>query len=213
MTPEASPGLRRVLGPWSAGALVAGTMIGTGIFTFVSPVAQRLSSPALILAAWACGAAIAACGALCLCELAAARPETGGIYVFLRDAFGKNAGFLFAWTHYLVIRVASLAIFALIFRETVGVEGAGFALIALVVGVNVAGVRPGAVVQNLFTGAKVLCLLLLGVAGFLHAGASSAAPSTSGWTDFALALVPVMWAYGGWEDAPYVAGEVRDPQR
>ena len=226
----------RTLGPWSAGALVAGCMIGTGIFFFVSEVAQRLGSPAAILSVWVVGAAIATCGALSLAELAAAYPETGGEYVFLRRAYGPAVGFLFSWSEALMMRVGSLAIMAIAFGQFVcdfleiapavaSSARIAFAILAVVslTGVNIWGVRLGSGVQNVFTIAKVFCLVVViavGVAfaaGWLTARpvAIVEAPVAEGafLLMFATALIPVMWTLGGWDESPFVAEEVRDPER
>jgi len=96
---------RRELGVWSCSALVAGSMIGTGIFLFVDPVAKSLSDPMHIVLAWVVGAIIAFCGSLCLAELASSYPKTGGIYVYLHQAFGPLVAFLYTWTKFLIMRV------------------------------------------------------------------------------------------------------------
>jgi APA family basic amino acid/polyamine antiporter len=227
---------RRTLGPWSAAALVAGSMIGTGIFYFVSPVAERIPSRLGILAVWVAGSAIATCGALCLAELAAAYPETGGVYVFLRRAFGTPVAFLYAWAKFLVMRVGSLAIPALAFADFAAllieapdwIQGALRKSIALgvvfaVTLVNVVSVRTGSAVQNVFTAAKVVALLAMvgvGIAFGLElldahpiALASPLPQDGPPWLLFAAAMIPVMWTFGGWDESPFVAEEVTDPQR
>ncbi len=236
MSPTAPAGqFHRVLGPWSAYGLVAGTMIGTGIFFFVSPVAALAGSPMVILTAWAVGLAIASCGALCVAELASAYPATGGIYVFLREAFGGLVGFLFVWANFFILRIGNLAIATLAFAsfacDALGLPAQAAAgmqrpialgALALVTAINLAGVRAGAAVQVMLTVFKLLALVgIVGLgltysAGLLppHPLVIEPAPLASASTlGFVLALVPVMWTLGGWDESPFVAEEVRDPER
>jgi amino acid transporter len=227
---------RRTLGPWSASALVAGSMIGTGIFYFVSPVAQHVPDRSGILAVWIAGVCIASCGALCVAELAAAYPRTGGIYVYLGRAFGGLVAFLYAWATFLIMRVGNLAIPALAFADftadflglpeaTRGTVQKPIALSVVVAltAVNAAGVRAGSWVQNVFTSAKVLSLAaIVGVGAAFGLGALDAhaveappfaPPRGTFWMLFAGALLPVMWTLGGWDESPFVAEEVKQPER
>ena len=231
-----STDFRRALGPWSAAALIAGSMIGTGIFFFVADVAARLPSRPWILGAWVVGAAIASCGALSLAELAAAYPETGGIYVFLHRAFGPFVAFLYSWAKFLIMRPGSFAIMAIAFAgftlQLVGAGGDGPAWVpkAIAIGaivvltvVNLVGVRAGAGVQNVLTAAKVLAVVaVIGVGaayalGLLREHAVAVEPKAAQEGSmlllFGAALIPVMWTFGGWDEAPFVAEEVRDPER
>jgi len=230
------PAFRRALGPWSASALIAGSMIGTGIFFFVADVAGRLPSRGWILAAWLVGAAVASCGALSLAELAAAYPETGGIYVFLHRAFGPAVAFLYSWAKLLIMRPGSFAIMAVAFTafylELLGLgtgspawlrRAIAIDVILLLTTINMIGVRAGAGVQNVLTAAKVLAVVaVIGVGGayalgLLRAHAVTIEPKAAegGFLLllFGAALIPVMWTYGGWDEAPFVAEEVRDPGR
>lgn len=226
---------RRALGPWSASALIAGSMIGVGIFLFVADVAERLPSRTAILTAWAVGAVVASCGALCLAELAAAYPQTGGIYVFLRRAYGPLVAFLYSWAKVLITRPGSLAILALAFAlfsgnflglgkvpASVG-KSIAIGMVAVLTGINIIGVRAGARVQNVLTAIKILCLggvIAVGAAfaaGLLGAHPveieTAKAPEGSIFLLFGVALVAVMWAFGGWDESPFVAEEVKDPHR
>jgi amino acid transporter len=228
---------RRALGPWSAGALVAGSMIGTGIFLFVSDVAAQLPGAGFIMLAWALGAVIAGCGGLCLAELAAAYPSTGGIYVYLDRAFGPLVAFLYAWCKFLIMRVGSFAIpalfFAGFFTDLLDFAPAAaeawrvpvaLALIAVLTIVNAMGVRAGGGVQNVLTAIKIATLVaIVGVGAAYLAGWRSAhpvegivsAPIAEGpwWLLLGTALIPVLWTYGGWDESPFVAEEVIAPQR
>ena len=211
-------------------------MIGTGIFFFVSEVAVRLPSRAAILTAWTVGAAVASCGALCLAELAAAYPETGGIYVFLRRAYGPLVGFLYSWAKFLIMRVGTFAILSVAFAKFCAdflglgsgtpawVEKAiAIGAIAVLTAVNIVGVRAGATVQNILTAAKVFCLMaIVGVGaafamGLLesHTVAIEPAEHRDGSLVllFGAALIPIMWTFGGWDESPFVAEEVRNPER
>jgi len=161
----------RILGPWSAGAIVAGSIIGTGIFIFVYPVAAKLPSRAAILTAWTIGAMIASCGALCVAELAAAYPQTGGIYVFLRRAYGSSVAFLYSWAKFLIMRPGTLAILVLAFSgffiDFFGIDiesrpwikqALAIATVLLLTAINAIGVRAGGGVQTVLTAIKILCL-------------------------------------------------------
>lgn len=227
---------RRVLGPWSASALVAGSIIGTGIFLFVSDVAACLPSRTAILIAWGVGAVVASWGALCLAELAAAYPETGGIYVFLRRAYGPLVGFLYSWAKFLIMRPGSFGIlvlaFAGFFADFLGLgeeasawvkKPVAIGVVVVLTAINIIGVRAGAWVQNVLTAVKVFCLLAViavgaaFAAGLLpsHPVAIKAAQPQHGWWlwMFGAALIPIMWSFGGWDESPFVAEEVRNPER
>ncbi len=237
MSPEAHAPFKRILGPFSAGALISGSMIGTGIFLFVSEVAERFDDAGSILLVWTLGAVIAGGGALCLAELAAAYPRTGGIYVFLHRAYGPAVSFLYAWAKFLIMRVASFAIPSLFFADLIGSligdtsqDGwsgrvpTALGVIAVLTAINVVGVRAGGATQNVFTALKIMILLaILGIGLMFGAGLLDAFPlepittnpaATGPW--FLLlgtALIPVLWTYGGWDESPFVAEEVRDPHR
>lgn len=236
MDSSVSTGMRREIGPWGAYALVAGTMIGTGIYFFVSPVASRVGSTASILAVWASGTLIAAAGAACVSELAATYPRTGGIYVFLQRAYGPLTAYLYSWSKFLIMRVGSLGVATLAFADftfrALGLEPTGHhitrtatALAALwvVTIVNGVGVRSAAHAQIGLTVVKVLALFaLIGLALAFAAGVLGAhtrvpiatpPPSSPAATGYGLALITVMWTLGGWDESPFVAEEVRDPAR
>jgi amino acid transporter len=236
MEQDTTTEFRRVLGPWSASALITGAMIGTGIFFFVSDVAVRLPSSAAILTAWIVGAAVASCGALCLAELAAAYPQTGGIYVFLRRAYGPFTAFLYSWAKFLIMRVGVFAILCVAFAgfctdflgmasgtpEWIG-KAIAIGVIVVLTTVNIVGVRAGAMIQNVLTAAKVFCLVaIIGVGaafamGLLESHTITIEPAqhTSGsfLLLFGAALIPVMWTFGGWDESPFVAEEVHNPKR
>ena len=227
---------RRAIGPVGAGALIVGSMIGTGIFIFVADVAAHLPSAGAIVAAWVVGAGIASCGALCLAELASAYPQTGGTYVFLERAYGPQVGFLYSWAKFLIMRTGSLGIMAVAFAGfcmtfmEIGQDVPpwigkliAIGVILTVTGINIVGVRTGMTVQNVLTAIKIVCLLgiiLVGAAfalGWLETHAVDIKPKAALEGPFLLlfgaALIPVMWTMGGWDESPFVAEEVRNPTR
>jgi basic amino acid/polyamine antiporter, APA family len=232
--PFRSETLPRTLGLWSSVALVIGITIGSGIFRSPAGIAQKVPSPMLMIALWVGGGLITLCGALSLAELAAALPETGGFYAYLREGWGRPTAFCFGWSELVLIRASALGGIAVVFGEyllrSLGVDpvehyvlaralsaaAIGFAAIANILGANV-----GAAIVSLSTLAKFSALLLLVGASFLlggghgaslaHLTAPAAGPVTAG--AMGLALVSVLWAYDGWGDLSFAAGEVKDPQR
>lgn len=220
--------LRRALGPFDATMVVVGGIIGAGIFINPSLVAQRLATPGLVLAAWAAGGAIALAGALAFAELGARVPKTGGQYVYLRDAVHPLAGFLFGWASLLMIQGGGLAAVALTFAQyalrLVGgspPHATGLAIAALLslAAVNVAGVRPGSRLLNVLVLLKIAALGAL-ILGGLQASrlsapppAAAAPPDGAGLFAFGAALVPILFSYGGWQNANVIAEEIREPAR
>ena len=228
--------LVRRLGLWSAVAVLVGSTIGSGIFRTPSGIAQRIPDVPLFFLAWVIGGIVVLCGALTYAELTASFPRSGGIYVFLREAFGPLPAFLFGWAELLVIRpgaYGAIGITASAYTlRTLGMDPMGVVLgpiraeqllgacfIVLVGAVNYFGIHRGAILQNLSTVFKVGALVALILLGFAlgrpdHAEtgifAQRAAVSLS---PFLLAMVSILWAYDGWADLSFVGGEVRDPQR
>lgn len=225
----------RTLGPFSASALIVGSIVGTGIFFFVSDVGYLLRNPFTILAAWAIGGLIALLGAFCLSELAATYPETGGIYIYLRKAFGPLISFEYAWSKFLIMRVGSYSIQSLAFAYFTAEffslnadkiqKPMAVLTLAVICIINMIGVKWGGFVQNVLTSGKVISLLfiiLIGAAvaaGFLNAGNSHTTlepvkPSSEpGFVLFGLALIAIMWTFGGWDESPFVAEEIIRPER
>jgi amino acid transporter len=229
-------GLTRQLGLWSAVAIVIGSTIGSGIFRTPAGVADKLPGPAAIFAVWITGGVLALCGALTLAEVAGAYPNTGGIFDFIRRAWGRLAAFLFGWAELAVIRAASLGAisttFAEYFLRALGydprtqpyqeyVHYIAAVAIAVTAAVNYVGVRSGSLVQNITTLAKYFGLLFVVILalgyGFSHDGASHFTPAnppgSMGVAAFGLALVSVLWAYDGWADLTFISGEIKDPRR
>lgn len=225
-----SPTFVRALGVLDSTLLVIGCIVGVGIFRTSSTIASHVSSPALILALWAFGGVLSLCGALCYAELAAIFPKTGGDYVYLTKIYGSFWGFLFGWTKLFVERTGTIAVLGFVFAEYLGgVIGYGplmtrwiaSAAVVLLTGVNVLGIRWGKTVQNTFTMLKIASLssiIIVGVMARHGAEPMWVVPSSlpldrSVWQALGVALIFVLWTYGGWTEAAYVAEEIHDPQR
>jgi APA family basic amino acid/polyamine antiporter len=224
---HSNPTLERRLGLMSATAIVIGSMIGSGIFRVPSATAAQAGTPGAMMLVWVAGALVALCGALTLGELAAMYPRAGGIYVYLKEAFGELPAFLVGWL-LLVIAPISIGAVALVFAEYLGRIVPAVAertrlvaalAVVLVAAWNYRSVRFGAAIQNFSSAAKVLAILALTAASFLAehpregAWLSDAGVAPTTWAGFGLGLVTVLWAYNGWQDATYVGSEIRDPGR
>lgn len=219
----------RRLGARHAGALCVGMVVGAGIFKTSPMVAQSLPDASQLYLAWALGGVLSFVGALCFAELAAAFPDAGGDYHFLRRAFGRRLGFLFAWSRFAVIHTGSMALLGFVFGDYLaqvvdlspwlGTHASALlaaGLIALLTGLNLLGVRVGLGTQLGLTALVIAGLLLLGLA----AGAQQLGdrpPVTFGAAtaeaDWGVAMVFVFLAYGGWSDAATLSAEMRDEQR
>jgi basic amino acid/polyamine antiporter, APA family len=221
---------RRALGPFDATMVVIGGIIGAGVFITPYIVAERLDTPLLVLGAWAAGGAIALAGAFSYAELGAVFPKAGGQYVYLRDGLHPLAGFLYGWALLLVIESGAIAAVAITFatyalRLAQAPDSArvplAIAAILLLSVVNYLGVKPGSRVLNVFVLLKVAALAILVGAGFFASGhpgwwtdarpAAHASASTA--IAFGAAMVPILFTYGGWQNANYVGEEIRDPKR
>lgn len=221
------PELTRTLGMWDATAVVIGIVIGSGIFVLPNLIARSVPSAAGILAAWVISGVLSLVGALAYAELGAMLPQTGGQYVFLREAYGPLCAFVCGWTFMLAVLAGGSAWLAVTFSIYLGyfipltpaaAKAVSIALLALLSAVNYAGVREGAWVQRVFTLLKVACLAVLIGAAFLgtHAAGSAglraaAGPVTA--ANFGVAMTACLMAYNGWSYVTFVAGEVRDPRR
>jgi len=230
---EFRPGLLRALGRPEAVAIVVGNVIGSGIFAKPGAIAVQLGDFRLILLAWLVGGGLCVLGALCFAELAAMLPRAGGLYVYLREAYGPLPAFLMGWTDFLFSRPGSIGALAVFFTTTLAtllpegvVLNTFWALvvpISVILGlafVNIAGVVWGGRVQDWTTLVKAGFVLFVAVLPFVMGGFSvesltSRAPAKSEAVsvNFAMALLAVMWAYNGWHGVTPVAEEIRDPQR
>jgi basic amino acid/polyamine antiporter, APA family len=210
--------------------VVIGGIIGSGIFINPYIVAQRLDSSVLVLAAWAAGGAIALAGAFAYAELGAVFPKAGGQYVYLRDAYHPLAGFLYGWALLLMIETGAIAAVAITFatyalrlagRSDIAPVPLAILSIVLLSIVNYFGVKPGSRVLNVLVVLKVAALGVLIAAGFFApafegwwSAARATPPSDSGGAiAFGAALVPILFAYGGWQNANYVAEEIENPRK
>jgi len=211
--------------------IVMGGIIGAGIFVNPSVVARSVHTPTLVLGAWLIGGVIALIGAFVYAELAALKPKVGGQYAYLRDAYHPIVAFLYGWTLLLVVQTGGMAgaaiIFGRYFRELSGLGIPEQAIAAGTLGiltlVNCFGIRSGSIVQSTLMLMKLAAIaLLIGAGSFVAkaAGPSSmlaVAPAASGeggaLAGLAAAMVPVLFAYGGWQTATFVSGEMRNPKR
>ena len=234
--------LARRLGLFDTTMLVMGGIIGSGIFINPYVVAQQVPSTILILAAWAFGGLIALAGAFIYAELSSQTSVSGGQYVYLREAFHPGLAFVYGWALLLVTQTGGMAAVAVTFAKYVCALGkmeandnvaallATIVLLVLTI-INCLGVRAGSSTQNLFMILKLIAIAALVAFGLtikgamdnqsgstlLRQGYGGQASSTPGiWNSlmaFGAALIPVQFAYGGWQTSCFVAGEVREPQR
>lgn len=207
-----------------------GTIIGSGIFLVPVTVALHLDSALLNLAVWVVAALVSLLGALTIAELGASLPKAGGLFVYLKEAYGPIWGFFYGWTLFVVIQTGSIAAVAVAFAtylghflplSALGIKLVALLAIALLTGINVLGVREGAFTQNVVTVAKITVIGgLLAIAFAAPAGAWSnlATPGTRGLemstaAAFGAALIGPLWAFDGWIQTTYVGGEIRQPGR
>ena len=222
-------GYARRLGRFSATMMVIGGIIGSGIFLNPAVVAARVRTPGLTLAVWGLGALVALIGAFVFAELGRRRPLAGGGYAYLREAFGPLSGFLYAWALLLVIATGAAAAVAmtsagyataLLGMPPTSQRPLAAAMIVLLTLINVVGVRPAAWSQNLFTLLKLAAIAVL-VGAALFASNSLIPPAAAPlepltgpvWLAVSAALVPVLFAFGGWQQTNFVAEEMVEPER
>jgi APA family basic amino acid/polyamine antiporter len=235
--------LKRDLGTWPAMSIVVGTVIGSGIFLVPKTMIQRVGSVEWVFAVWVVGGLLSLAGALSYAELAAALPEAGGEYVFLREAYGPLWGFIYSWTQMWVAKSGSIATLATGFFVylsnffapldgvfytvplPLGPHGAplelrwgqlfAIGLIALLGWLNYFGVKVGGEVQVAVTAVKVALIGVVIAAGlgFGHPHAAAAAISPVTFTGFIAALVAALWAYDGWNNVSMVSSEIRNPRK
>lgn len=228
---DKEPSFARRLGAFDATMIVMGGIIGAGIFVNPSVVARQVHTPMLVLGAWLIGGAIALIGAFVYAELAVLRPRVGGQYAYLRDAYHPIVAFLYGWTLLLVVQTGGMAgaaiIFGRYFRELTGFAIPEQIIAAVALGgltlINCFGIRAGSNVQSALMLTKLGAIAMLIGVGWILVG--PAAPelatnvpanvigSDNSWKGLAAAMVPVLFAYGGWQTASFVSGEMRDPRR
>jgi basic amino acid/polyamine antiporter, APA family len=229
---ESSTGLVARLGLFDATMIVMGGIVGSGIFINPYVVARLVHTPALIFGAWISGGVLALVGAFIYAELAARMPRVGGQYAYLSEALHPAFGFLYGWVCLFVINggaTAAVAVtFAAYFREIFGglvpEKAVAIAVVVAFVGVNCLGVKAGGTVQSLFMLLRILAVTMVVACGAWFLAHTRFAPlgrqplldrpvSFDLLTAFGAAMVPVVFAYGGWQTANYVASEIRDPRR
>ena len=221
--------LNRTLSGWDSVAFNIAIVVGVGIFRVPSEVSLHLKSPDLILLAWLCGGIISLLGAICYGELSSSFPQTGGNYIYLRESYGPCLAFLFGWTELLVIRTGSIAAVAFVCSEylqsflstgELWIKPVAVTVVLILSLINIVGIYYGKRLQDFFVISKVLAIsgiILFGLlsqkgdpANFAHVpfGADGNILAL-----FCLALIPILWTYGGWHESTFVAGETKDAQK
>jgi basic amino acid/polyamine antiporter, APA family len=224
MSESSAPGLARRLGVFDATMIVMGGIIGSGIFVTPSVVARLVHTPTLVILAWTVGGVIALIGAFVYAELAARRPEVGGQYAYLRDGYHPAVAFTYGWALLLVIQTGGMAAVAVTFarylRELTDlalpepvIAAVGIVLLAVV---NCLGVRSGSTVQSALMVLKITAVLGVVAAGMLAVRPELTPGAAAGGVTllaFGAAMGPVMFTFGGWQTASFVAAEMKDPRR
>ena len=232
--------LSRDLGVTHAAAIVVGTIIGSGIFLVPAEMMQAVGSARLVYLAWIVGGVLSLAGAITYAELGAMKPEAGGEYVYIRDAYGPLPGFLYAWTWFAVAKPASIATLATGLVRILGTfpalaffnraamttpltitygQLAAIAAAVLITALNYIGIKRAGDFQVIFTFVKVVIIVAVSLLAFTaasgtwHNFATSFAGATGGIAGFMAALVAALWAYDGWNDLNMVSGEIRNPDR
>jgi basic amino acid/polyamine antiporter, APA family len=223
--PASKPGLARQLGLFDATMLVMGGIVGSGIFINPYVVAQQVHTPALILGAWIFGGLIGVGGAFIWAELAATLPAVGGQYAYLREAYHPAVAFLYGWVLLLVIQTGGMAAvsitFARYFLELTGAHTPDWLVATVALGtltlINCLGVKTGGRTQSALMVMKIVAIAALVVVGLVLAGrhvtTTTAAEREWSLTSFGGAMVPVLFAYGGWQTANFLAAEVKEPKK
>ena len=235
-----APGLVRELGVSQASAIVVGTIIGSGIFLVPAEMMQAVGSARLVYLAWIVGGLLSLAGAVTYAELGAMKPQAGGEYVYIRDAYGSLPAFLYAWTWFVVAKPGSIATIAtgivrilgtfpalaffnqaalnVPFKVTYG-QLVAIAAAMLITWLNYIGVKKAGEFQLVFTILKVVMIVGVGVVGFTAVSgtwrnfSTHFAGATGGVAGFMAALVAALWAYDGWNDLNMVSGEIQKPER
>jgi APA family basic amino acid/polyamine antiporter len=218
--------LRPSLGLTHATAMVVGTIVGASIFVQPSEITRQMPSVAGIVLVWLAAGVLTLFGALVCAELASAYPRTGGVYVFLREAYSPSIGFLWGWAMFWSMHSGIIAAIATVFARYANVFTGidpriiAVSVVVLLSAVNYVGVKHGGLIQNVFTAAKLLAIGVIIAAGVVWSGAGTpaAAPAAAASTDvtlrgFVLAIAAGLFAYGGWHMVTYTAGETKDAAR
>jgi APA family basic amino acid/polyamine antiporter len=239
-TGASRPELVRDLGVWQATAVVVGTIIGSGIFLVPAEMMQAVGSAKLVYLAWIVGGLLSFAGALTYAELGAMKPQAGGEYVYVRDAYGRLGGFLYAWTWFIIAKPASIATVTTGFVRILGTfpvfsffsqnlirspipvtygQMVAIGAAVLISVLNYIGIKKAGDFQLVFTVLKVAIIVGIVVVCFGYSSGtwsnfgSEFIGAKGGVPGFFAALVAALWAYDGWNDLNMVAGEIRDPER
>lgn len=221
--------LKKEIGLYGLTMVAIGSCIGSGIFLTPSQIATHLKSPLWILLVWGLGGLITVTGALTLAELGSIFPKAGGVYVFLKEAYGELFGFLYGWGYLLVICSGAIAALCIAFAYylgfliplgKIGTVGVAVAAVVVVTIINVVRVKAGEIFSNFFTGLKLIGIAAVIVAGLFLGSpdrmrSEQILPASSGnfVMAFGLALIGVLWSYGGWQHASFVSGETKHASR
>jgi APA family basic amino acid/polyamine antiporter len=206
-----------------------GSCIGSGIFVTPSQIAGLIPSSSLIILVWALGGLIALTGALTFGELGALFPKAGGIYVFLKEAYGGWLGFLYGWAYLVIITSGSIAVLSLAFSHYLSFfipmdntwkTISSIITISLLTALNVFRAKFGEIFSNIFTGLKIIGILIIICSGIIFGNSdlsfndfSFTMPTGAGLSAFGVALTGVLFSYGGWQHASFLAGETENPSR
>ena len=202
--------------------LVAGMVIGVGIFKLPGLVAGAAASPAHFFAAWIVGGVACLCGALVYAELASRFPETGGEYAFLRRGFGEGTAFVFAWSRMTVIQTGAIAAVSFVFGEyasqivSFGAQSNAIwaaVCVAVLTGLNLLGTPQSKGLQKVMEILLITALAVIAIGGIALGGAQAVPAKGSGGGSLALMMIFVLYTFGGWNEGAYLAGEVRDARR
>jgi APA family basic amino acid/polyamine antiporter len=235
--PAAQEGLRRILGLPTAILLVAGIMIGSGVFKKIVPMAQSLPNETLIIAAWIAAGIITMFGAFTYAGLSTMTTESGGIYEYLRLIYGDFISFLFGWSVFMIFGSGALAALSFVFAQSVntltplpfagwGIKILAVLTITLLTWFNTRGIRKGGILNNIVTTAKIAGILLLIITALLYSRSPDVHPATqithslataalnTWWfSAFFGAMLSALWAYDGWANITYITGEIKNPRR
>ena len=214
------------LGLWDAVSIIVGIVIGAGIYETAPFIFQCAASPGKAMLAWTIGGVLSVIGALCYAELATTYPKLGGDYFFLRRAYGPWAGFLFGWAQLTVIMTGSIGMMAYVFADyavklagTSAAAAPAFAAVAVIglSAANILGLKSGQRTQNVLTILKVIGLSAIILAGLFRPAArvnvAEASTASSGGPGIGLAMILILYTYGGWNDAAFVVAEMKDKRR
>jgi len=243
--------LKRVIGLPTSILIVAGIMIGSGVFKKIAPMSQSLMSEPYILLAWAAAGLITILGAFTYSGLASMTNETGGLYEYVRLIYGDFTAFLLGWTYFIIVGSGSIAALAFVFAQSadalihfpvlfsglkdvaigqviypfrgLSIKILAMTMIILLTAINIRGVKNAGKLNNLITGAKILGILLLILAGIFYTAAPPGIPEHSQtahtlagaalFSGFFGALLSALWAYDGWANITFVTGEIKNPER